>query len=161
MTSDFHLDDFRKSYGYRLYLNGHHRDRYGMIRTPAQHRRRRGLGNAAAGRTAVILYACIEDVSASAAATFEDLRLFAHARDWVIAGEFLDRLPLSTPLRDRPQWQSVLNALAAGPAEGIVAALDPTHDQDDDARAHLLEHLADRGAFLSTVSRDAVPQGRS
>ncbi|MCZ1009889.1 hypothetical protein [Streptomyces lydicus] len=122
-----------------------------MIRTPAQTRRRQGLGNAAAGRTTVVLYACVDGPRTSATAILAELRRFANAREWIVAGEILDSAPLSTPLDERPMWHSVREAIAKGRAEGIVAALDHTCDDVADTRAQLFDWLAEHAAFLATA----------
>ncbi|MET9508933.1 hypothetical protein ABZX62_10725 [Streptomyces flavidovirens] len=122
-----------------------------MIRTPAQKRRKHGLGNAAVGRTAVVLYACDEGSRATATATLSGLRRFANAREWEIVGEILDSTQLTTPLDVRPMWHSVREAISAGRAEGIVAPLNHTCDDIEEGRAELFDWLAEHAAFLTTA----------
>lgn len=125
-----------------------------MIRTPAQKRRRQGLESAAGGRTTVVLYACVEGPDATATTAFSELRRFANAREWLIAGEILDTAPLATPLDERPMWHSVREVISAGRAEGIVAAPNHTCDDVEGVRAELLDWLAEHAAFLATAHSD-------
>lgn len=131
------------------------------MRTQGEQRRRRSIANAAAGRTAVVLYACTEQFSGPAWHVFTDLRRYAAARDWQVAREILDAAPLSTPLDERPEWCKVRDLILDGSAEGIVAP--ETHARDDVPSEHsaLSEWLAEHAAFLSLAPRpsgDLRPQ---
>lgn len=114
-----------------------------------QTRRRRSIANAAAGRTAVVLYACTEDPET--ARILAELRRYADARDWDVAREITDAAPLATPLDERQQWPTVRRLILEGRAEGVVAPTAHTRDDVPNERAELDTWLADRGAFLAVT----------
>lgn len=118
-------------------------------RTPGQTRRRKALHNAAAGRTAVVLYVCAKDPAATAAQVVEKLSRYSDARDWEVVEIVLDTSSLSTPLADREQWQAACDVIDTRRAEGIVAL--QSHAGDASARAELTQWFAEHGAFLAAV----------
>jgi hypothetical protein len=94
-----------------------------MNRTEPDLQRRRVLADAASGfpeRTRVVLYACVPDVR-DPAKVMSGLRAHAGARDWVVAGEFHDQCPPTTPRTDRNEWPKVERLIKKGDAEGSVA----------------------------------------
>lgn len=130
-----------------------------MMRTQAQRRLRRSIANAAAGRTAVVLYASTAGSDIPARDVLSELRRYADAREWQIAEEVLDDSPLTLPLKQRAAWRRVRDLITSGHAEGVIAPTAHARDDVPEERAALDEWLADRGAFLSLATVRPVLRG--
>jgi hypothetical protein len=121
-----------------------------MLRTPSDIRRRRDLADAASGfvRTPVVLYICAPDGGAAALPT---LRMYALARDWLIADEITDSYSIASALAGRPGWRAVNSAIETGRARGIVtdarSACGHYPEEHDRVNAWLADHMA----FISVV----------
>lgn len=120
-----------------------------MMRSSEQTRRRRSIVNAAAGRTAVVLYACTDDPQPTN--ILVELRRYADARDWDVVREVTDAVPLATPLNERPEWCAARELILDGRAEGVVAPATHARDDVPHERAELDAWLAGFGAFLAVA----------
>ncbi|MFF7098473.1 hypothetical protein ACFY9A_39845 [Streptomyces rubradiris] len=132
-----------------------------MTRTPGDISRRRSINDVASGfpsRTKVALYACIAP-GLNQADVMEQLRLYAEARDWVVAGEVIDHTPTATPLDSRPNWPQAKMYITTGQACGIVAT-PHTWSAGAFSSPTLTEWLHDHRAFLSDEALAAEHSAR-
>lgn len=123
-----------------------------MQRTPAQQTRRRALVTAASGgvqRVSVVLYACAPAEAAEQVLT--DLRRYAGARDWTLAGEFVDHVRGSEPITQRPGWTELATLIESGKAQGIVTPMRHMWELRDAEKVRLDTWLAAHRAFVVDV----------
>lgn len=123
-----------------------------MQRTPAERARRRALATAASGgtqRASVVLYACLP--SGTAERVLPDLRDYAAARDWPLAGEFVDQFRISEPVGQRPGWTEVAALIETGQAQGIVTPMRRMCGLRDPEQTQLDTWLAAHHAFVVGV----------
>ncbi|MFE9659864.1 hypothetical protein [Streptomyces sp. NPDC005955] len=91
------------------------------LRTQAQHRRRRALHSAAAGRTTVVLYFSLRDSACDARSATAALRAYVFARDWDVTEIVMCDASLAVPLDGRAQWSHVRDLVAEYGVDGVVA----------------------------------------
>lgn len=124
-----------------------------MERTQADRARRRCLADAAAGvgiqRAQVVLYACLP--SGGPDKVLAEMRGYADARDWVVAAELIDQVPIGEPTDGRPQWATLKGLIESQHAQGIVTPTRRMCGLRDPEQIRLNTWLAVNHAFIASV----------
>lgn len=123
-----------------------------MQRTPAQRTRRRNIASAASGgiqRASVVLYACVP--AGNPERVLADLRTYAAARDWTVAGEHVDHVSITEPTDQRPGWAQLTALIESGQAQGIVTPMRRMCGLREPEQTALDTWLATHHAFVVHV----------
>jgi hypothetical protein len=123
-----------------------------MQRTQADWARRGNIAMAASGgiqRARVVLYVCTPDGDTDRILTH--LRTYAAARDWIVAGEHVDRVSVGEPTGQRSGWAKLAQLIEAGDAEGIVTPMRRMCGLREPEQVQLDTWLARHHAFVVTV----------
>lgn len=96
------------------------------------------------------LYICVPEAHRSAE-PLAALRRYADARDWVVAAEVADHVPLDAPVTTRDGWRHVRHLILTRQAGGVVTELATMCGHTDAEQRIVHGWLAEHAAFLAVV----------